>query len=71
MFEKPVKVNEVHEVDIQEVGKQGDGIARIKGFVIFVKNSKKGEHLKVRIIKVASRFAIAEPAIEPEENAEN
>jgi hypothetical protein len=27
--------------------------------------------LKVRIIKVASRFAIAEPAIEPEENAEN
>jgi predicted RNA-binding protein with TRAM domain len=59
-----VKVNEVVEVEIQEVGKKGDGIARIHGFVIFVRNSKKGEHLKVKIIKVADRFAIAEPISE-------
>ncbi|MFZ8850055.1 MAG: hypothetical protein ACO2OV_07485 [Thermoproteota archaeon] len=26
---------------MQEVGKRGDGIARIHGFVIFVRNAKK------------------------------
>ncbi|MDT7891485.1 MAG: TRAM domain-containing protein [Thermoproteota archaeon] len=59
-FEKPVKVNEVYDLEIQEVGRQGDGVARVKGFVVFVKNTKKGDKVKAKIVKVAGRFAIAE-----------
>jgi len=50
----------VYELEIQEVGRQGDGVARVKGFVVFVKNTKKGDKVKAKIVKVAGRFAIAE-----------
>ncbi len=55
-----MKINEVYELEIQEVGRQGDGVARVKGFVIFVKNAKKGDKVKAKIVKIAGRFAIAE-----------
>jgi len=50
----------VYELEIQEVGRQGDGVARVKGFVIFVKNTKKGDRVRAKIIKIAGKFAIAE-----------
>jgi len=59
-FEKPVKVGEEYDVEIKEVGSRGDGIARVKNFVIFVPNAKEGENIKVRIKEVRRRFAIAE-----------
>lgn len=57
---KPIKVGEEYDVEINEVGSKGDGIARIKNFVVFVANSKKGEKIKVKITDVRNRFAIAE-----------
>jgi len=33
---------------------------RIKGFLIFVPQTKIGEHLKVKILQVRRKFAIAE-----------
>ena len=59
-FEKPVKVGEEYDVEIKEVGSRGDGIARVKNFVIFVANTKKGEKCKIKINQVSRRFAIAE-----------
>jgi len=56
----PVRVGETYDVEITEIGSKGDGIARIKGFVIFVPDSKKGEKIKVRIKSVARRFAVGE-----------
>lgn len=50
----------MYELEIQEVGRQGDGVARVKGFVIFVKNTKKGDRVRAKIIKIAGKFAIAE-----------
>jgi predicted RNA-binding protein with TRAM domain len=38
----------------------GDGIAKIQGFVIFVKNGKVGDKVKVKVTSVGNRFAIAE-----------
>ena len=32
----PVEEGEVYDVTIQDIARQGDGIARIEGFVIFV-----------------------------------
>lgn len=58
--EAPVRVGEVYDVDITEVGNQGDGLARVENFVIFVAGAQKGEHVKVRIRQVMRRFAVGE-----------
>ena len=29
--------------------RQGDGIARVQGFVLFVKNAKAGQNVKVKV----------------------
>lgn len=65
-FEKPVKVGETYDVEIKETGSKGDGIARVKNFVVFVANAKKGDKCKIKITQVARRFAIAEKAGEAE-----
>lgn len=57
---KPVKVGEEYDVEISEIGSKGDGIARVKNFVVFVRNSKKGEKTRIKIKKVYGRFAIGE-----------
>jgi predicted RNA-binding protein with TRAM domain len=57
---KPVKENQELEVVIDDIGSRGDGIAKIQGFMIFVRNSKIGERVKVKILSVAEKFAVAE-----------
>jgi predicted RNA-binding protein with TRAM domain len=57
---KPVETGKEYDVQITETSRQGDGIARVQGFVIFVKNGKVGQNAKVRVTNVGSRFATAE-----------
>ena len=57
---KPVNVGEEYDVEIGEVGTRGDGIARIKNFVVFIADAKKGEKTRVKIKEVRERFATAE-----------
>ena len=57
---KPVKVGDELTVTIEAVASKGDGIAKKDGFVIFVKDAKQGQTLKVRITDVRPRFATAE-----------
>ena len=56
---KPVEVGKEYEVDLTEISRKGDGIARVQGFVVFVENGKAGHKLKVKVIEVADRFAKA------------
>ena len=56
---KPVEIGEEYEVDIQELSRRGEGIARIKGLVTFIPNTKPGDHLKVRITRIGRRYAEA------------
>jgi len=56
---KPVEVGKEYEVDITEISRQGDGIARVQGFVLFVKDGKVGQKVKVKVTEVADRFAKA------------
>jgi len=58
--EAPVKAGETHAVSINSVGGKGDGIAKIKGFVLFVPNTRKGDYVKVRITKVLANVGFAE-----------
>ena len=57
---KPVKVGEEYDVEISEVGSKGDGIARVKNFVVFVNGTKQGEKAHIKITSVSNRFAIGE-----------
>jgi predicted RNA-binding protein with TRAM domain len=57
---KPVEEGKEYDVQVTEVSQKGDGIARIQGFVIFVKGGKTGDNVKVRITSVGPRFAIGE-----------
>jgi predicted RNA-binding protein with TRAM domain len=56
---KPVEVGKEYDVDVTEVSRQGDGIARVQGFVVFVKNGKPGQKVRVQVNQVGNRFAIA------------
>jgi predicted RNA-binding protein with TRAM domain len=58
--EKPVEVDKEYEAEIQDISRRGDGIARIEGFIIFVPNTKQGEHVKFKVTRVGSRFATGE-----------
>ena len=55
----PVKKNEEYIVEIIDNGYQGEGIAKIEGFTIFVPNTIKGEKVKIQILKVTSSHAFA------------
>ena len=54
----PVEVGKEYDVEIQDIAREGDGIARIEGFVIFVPEAKVGDKVKVQIDRVMRRFAI-------------
>ena len=56
---KPVEVGKEYEVDVTEISRQGDGVARVQGFVVFVKNGKVKQNVKVQVDQVGDRFATA------------
>jgi len=56
----PVKENQDLEVVINDIGSRGDGIAKLEGFLIFVPQSKIGERVRVRVVSVSGKFAVAE-----------
>ena len=56
----PVEIGNDYEVDITEITPNGAGIARIKGFLILIANTKLGDHIKVTITKTEPLNAEAE-----------
>ncbi len=56
----PVELGKEYEVDIVEMSPNGEGIARIRGFLLFIGNAKLGDHVKVRIKRLDSVCADAE-----------
>ena len=56
----PISVGEEYIVSIEEIGKQGVGIARFRGVSILVDNTNPGDKVMVRITKMGRTFAVAE-----------
>ncbi|MDF0589633.1 MAG: TRAM domain-containing protein [Methanothrix sp.] len=54
----PVEVGKEYDVEIEDIAKQGDGIARVEGFVIFVPETKVGDQVTISVDRVMRRFAI-------------
>lgn len=57
----PVESGEMRYVEIEDIGKQGDGIARVeRGYVIIVPDAEVGERVKIEVTEVKSNFAVGE-----------
>jgi len=56
----PVEMGKEYEVDITETSPQGEGIARIQGFVVLVANAKLGDRAKIKITRIGGMNANAE-----------
>ncbi len=53
-----MEVGKEYDVKIEDIARQGDGIARVEGFVIFVPNTQVGEEVKIQVDRVMRRFAV-------------
>lgn len=59
--EPPVDVGDTKEVEIENMGDKGDGIARVdRGYVLVVPDTEVGEKVTVRIEETKQNFAFAE-----------
>ena len=56
----PISVGEEYIVTIEETSGSGTGSAKIRGFVVLVKNSNPGERVKIRIKQVSRNHAVAD-----------
>ncbi|MDO5836729.1 MAG: TRAM domain-containing protein [Methanobacterium sp.] len=56
----PINEGEEYDVKIEDLGRDGDGITRIEGFVVFVSGAKVGDEVKIRINSVRRNFGFAE-----------
>ena len=59
VLEAPVQVGKCYDVTIEAAASKDEGLATYKGFLIFVKDAKPGEKLKVEITEITKRFAYA------------
>jgi len=56
----PIVAGDELVVEVTDEGREGDGIARVDGFTVFVPDAAVGEEVTVRIEDVKPRFAFAE-----------
>ena len=53
----PVEKNKKYIVDIVDNGFEGEGIAKIKGYTVFIPETIKGEQCEVLILKTTTAYA--------------
>ena len=59
--EPPVSVGEQLDVEIEDVGEQGDGVARVgPGYVVFVPDTTVGDRVTIEVTKTMENFGFAE-----------
>jgi len=59
--EPPVEEGETRDVEIEDIGEQGDGITRVeRGFVVIVPDTKESERVTIEITDVRQNVAFAD-----------
>lgn len=56
----PVTEGDVETVTITDIGEEGDGIAKIEGYTLFVPGVEKGEEVVVEVVDRKQRYGFAE-----------
>ncbi|NEU55363.1 SAM-dependent methyltransferase [Halorussus sp. MSC15.2] len=57
----PVEAGDVVEVEIVDEGSEGDGVAKVEEYTLFVSGTEQGETVEVEVTEVKPRFGFAEP----------
>jgi len=55
-----VEEGKEYECEIEDLGREGDGMTRINNFVVFVPNTTVGQKVKIKIVRVMRRVAFGE-----------
>lgn len=55
----PVEKNKEYIVEIEDNGFEGEGIAKVDNYTIFVQGAIKGEKVKILVLKVTTSYAFA------------
>jgi len=58
--EKPVEEGQEYDITIEGIGTKGDGIGKIKGFVVIVPNTKEGDTVKIKVNALRGKVAFGE-----------
>lgn len=61
LLSSPVRKGDILDVQIEFLGRSGDGVAMVDGFAIIVRQAKLGERLRIKIDAVKPNFAFAQP----------
>ena len=56
----PVRAGDRLSVEIESVGSEGDGVAKVEGFTLFVPDADEGETVEIEVTGVKPRFGFAE-----------
>ncbi|WP_435155554.1 SAM-dependent methyltransferase [Haladaptatus sp. DFWS20] len=56
----PVEAGDTLEVTIESVGDEGDGIAKVEGYTLFVPSTEAGDTVEIRVEEVKPRFGFAQ-----------
>ena len=57
----PVREGDTVEVEIVDTGEEGDGIAKVEGFTLFVAGVEEGETVTVRVDDLKPQYGFAQP----------
>ncbi len=60
MATESVKEGKIYDLEITDLSRDGDGIARYGNYVIYVPGARKGQKVKVKIIKIKKNMAFGE-----------
>jgi 23S rRNA (uridine2552-2'-O)-methyltransferase len=56
----PVRKGDQVEVEIEDVGREGDGIAKVEGYTVFVPDAEPGDEVEIEVTDVKPRFGFGE-----------
>jgi 23S rRNA (uridine2552-2'-O)-methyltransferase len=56
----PVRAGDELVVEVVDEGSEGDGVAKVEGFTLFVEGTEAGETVTVEVTEVKPRFGFAE-----------
>jgi 23S rRNA (uridine2552-2'-O)-methyltransferase len=57
----PVREGDRVEVEIVDEGSEGDGVAKVENYTLFVPGASEGQTVEVEVTEVKPRFGFAEP----------
>lgn len=55
-MELPVQKNQEYEINIEDLGNNGEGIGRVDGYTVFVEGALPGERVKVLMVKTKKHY---------------